>query len=114
MSDEAEVVTQSPKVMSALRGRNYQKVNGSVCSDNPVAHALAGADFDELVKFANAHGIDTAKYDALNKGQKRMNIGNRIRTLVKKGEVTVEQLEAIPRVKAPEPVKTPEPAEAEE
>ena len=108
---QAEVVTQStPRApMAALRSKKYEKVGGSISCGDEVATALAGVDHEALFQFAATVGIDVAKYDHLNAGQKRMNVGNRLRNLVKKGEVTVEQLAALPR--APEPVKAVKAAE---
>ncbi len=110
---EAEVVTEPRRAMSALRSKKYEKVGGSISCGDEVATALAGVDHAALFEFADSVGVETAKYDHLNAGQKRMNVGNRLRNLVKKGEVTVEQLAALPR--APEPVKpVKEAANAEE
>ena len=102
---QAEVVTQStPRApMAALRSKKYEKVGGSISCGDEVATALAGVDHEALFQFATTAGIDVAKYDHLNAGQKRMNVGNRLRNLVKKGEVEVAALAALPR--APEPVK---------
>ena len=100
----SEVQVQAPdKAMSALRSKKYDKTNGSVNCGDAIALALAGVDFDALMTFAAQVGIDTAKYDHLNAGQKRMNVGNRLRTLVKKESVSIDQLAALAR--APEPVK---------
>ena len=111
---QAEVVTQSTAraPMAALRSKKYEKVGGSISCGDEVATALAGVDHEALFQFAATVGIDVAKYDHLNAGQKRMNVGNRLRNLVKKGEVEVATLAALPR--APEPVKaTKEAASAE-
>ena len=112
---QAEVVTLSTAraPMAALRSKKYEKVGGSISCGDEVATALAGVDHEALFQFAATVGIDVAKYDHLNAGQKRMNVGNRLRNLVKKGEVEVATLAALPR--APEPVKaTKEAANAEE
>ena len=112
---QAEVVTQSTAraPMAALRSKKYEKVGGSISCGDEVATALAGVDHEALFQFAATVGIDVAKYDHLNAGQKRMNVGNRLRNLVKKGGVEVATLAALPR--APEPVKaTKEAANAEE
>lgn len=99
----AEVVQTTTRVaMGALRGKNYAKTNGSVSCGDEVAVALAGAKFEALVEFAKTVGIDTSKYDHLNPGQKRMNIGNKLRTLVRKGELSVAELAAIERAPVPE------------
>lgn len=43
-------------------------------------------DIPALKAIAKAHGIDFSKYEDLNNGQKRMNVGNRLRGLVKAGK----------------------------
>src|SRR5574337_574450 len=102
MENQEQVeVTSAKAVMGALRGK-YGK-DGS-CGD-AVAAALKDADLNSLIEFAGVEaGVDTSKYDHLNNGQKRMNIGNKLRTAVKKGEISVEQLAAIPR-QEPKPAK---------
>jgi colicin import membrane protein len=58
------------------------KHNGS-----PVAIALVGATIPEAKAIATACGVENVdKYDALNLGQIRMNLGNRIRGAVAKHE----------------------------
>lgn len=113
MSDEAQVEvtveTNKSGKMSALRGRYGKDAN---CGD-PVAEALKGADLAALTAFANSVGVDTDKYAALNNGQRRMNVGNRLRHLIKKGEVTIDQLNAVARAEPKaKPVKA-EPGAAE-
>jgi hypothetical protein len=43
-------------------------------------------DVDALRKIAKDNGIDFAPYEHLNNGQKRMNVGNKLRGLVRDGE----------------------------
>ena len=92
-----------------IRASVRTKVGGSISCGDEVATALAGVDHEALFQFAATVGIDVAKYDHLNAGQKRMNVGNRLRNLVKKGGVEVAALAALPRV--PEPVKAVKAAE---
>lgn len=103
MNAEGQEVREVKPVMGALRGKQYEKVNGSANCGDAIGLALAGADRDALLAFARSVGIDIDKYSHLNAGQQRMNVGNRLRGLVKKGEVNVDALAALPR--APEPVK---------
>ena len=42
-------------------------------------------DRDKLIRFAKANSVWDAKYEMLNLGMARMNVANRLRTLVKKG-----------------------------
>lgn len=104
MSDEAqvEVVAGNGGKMHALRGKYGKDAN---CGDD-VAEALKGADLDALLVFAAGNGIDVDKYAHLNNGQKRMNVGNRLRAMVKKGEVGVEALFDIERAPV-KPAKAP-------
>lgn len=90
---QVEVTTEKAGKMHALRGKYGKDAN---CGD-AVADALKGADLDALTEFANANGVDTDKYAHLNNGQRRMNIGNRLRNMVKKGEIGVDQLADIAR-----------------
>lgn len=43
-------------------------------------------DVKALKAIAKAHGIDFTPYEGLNNGQKRMNVGNKLRGLVKAGK----------------------------
>ena len=43
-------------------------------------------DVKALAAIAKAHGIDFKVYEHLNNGQKRMNVGNKLRGLVKAGK----------------------------
>lgn len=46
-------------------------------------------DLAALTAIAAANGIDVAKYASLNNGQKRMNVGNRMRGMLKNGQKVV-------------------------
>lgn len=46
-------------------------------------------DLAALAEVAKANGIDMAKYAHLNAGQQRMNVGNRLRGMEKRGEFVV-------------------------
>lgn len=96
-------VSETPKggTMSALRSKSYE---GGNCGDS-VAEALKGADFTHLKALAVELGIDVAKYDNLNPGQQRMNIGNRLRKLVKGDANILARLQAVPRAEVKEKPK---------
>tara|TARA_R110002096_G_C14438694_1_gene710535 strand:+ start:552 stop:950 length:399 start_codon:yes stop_codon:yes gene_type:complete len=69
----------------------------SLNNGDEVAQLLAGKTPEVIMAAAEVlcgfeEGELTAKYGHLNKGQQRMNAGNRIRSTVKKGTVTVDQL----------------------
>ena len=54
---------------------------GSFHKDDFLGHCLAGLTIDQVKIVAAELGIDATKYDHLNVGQQRMNIGNRMRAL---------------------------------
>jgi len=111
--EKSTETTTEVKPMSALRGKEYTKLNGSIVCGDDVSTALAGVELEALIKFAKANGVDTDKYAHLNNGQKRMNIGNRLRNLVKKGEVELAALTKLQRAPVKEkPAKAEKPAEA--
>lgn len=71
----------------------------SVDNGDEVAELLRGLSPDETCAvadhlFGEMAGTHWEKYQSLNKGQRRMNAGNRIRALIKRGEKTVEDLAA--------------------
>lgn len=69
--------------------------NSSLCNGDDVAQRLAGkTPADVLALAERLLGIDLkTRYAGLNPGQIRMNCGNRIRNAVKKGTVTLEQVQ---------------------
>ena len=62
--------------------------SGSYHKDDFLGHALDGVTVEQVKQIAVEMGIDTGKYDRLNPGQQRMNIGNRLRAMTthKEGE----------------------------
>ena len=73
--------------------------NKSLHNGDGVASKLAGMEPRDVVAMAErlldmAEGSLWTKYQNLNKGQQRMNAGNRIRNAVKRGDITAEQVEA--------------------
>lgn len=65
-----------------------------------VVSLLAGKTPEELRAVASKYGVDYT-WDHLNPGMQRMNLGNRLRAMVRKGEVTLS---------APKPAVTPKKA----
>ena len=98
--DEPAATKTGAGPMSALtRARaNYvasktAKGTKSLHNGDEVASALAGMPVEDVrAKVAAALGEDPARYDHLNAGQIRMNWGNRLRTAVRKGVVTLDAL----------------------
>ena len=73
--------------------------NKSLHNGDGVASKLAGMEPRDVVAMAERlleleEGSLWAKYQNLNKGQQRMNAGNRIRNAVKRGDITTEQVAA--------------------
>lgn len=69
----------------------------SLNTGDDVAHMLSGAEPFMVVKIAErALGLEAgelwAKYEHLNRGQQRMNAGNRLRAAIKRGDITIEDV----------------------
>lgn len=82
MDQETQEVTKTsikPNVANMVKGKG-----GSLHSNDFIGGALAGLTLDQVKTIADDLGVDASKYDHLNSGQQRMNIGNRLRALVKK------------------------------
>ena len=54
---------------------------GSFHKDDLIGHALNGLSLDQVKVVATELGLDANKYDHLNVGQQRMNLGNSLRRL---------------------------------
>lgn len=68
----------------------------SMNNGDVVATALIGMSVDEIKQVADGMGFeDIDRYDHLNVGQRRMNLGNRIRGLVSATDKAIEQAEAL-------------------
>lgn len=78
---EATVTESKAKIRPNTEGMVKGK-GGSFHKDDFVGTNLAGLTIDQVKAIATDIGIDAAKYDHLNVGQQRMNLGNRIRPLV--------------------------------
>ncbi len=103
VADEPEA--KVAPTMSAQMRKHRDKYQDTVSYNNrlsknngdKVAQLLAGATPEAVVAAAEQlcgfkEGELLAKYAHLNNGQRRMNSGNRIRSAVKKGTVTVDQV----------------------
>lgn len=100
--EESEEATMS-KILLKYRA-TYVKVvsnsgNASLNNGDEVAALLQGLSPDETCAvadhlFGELPGTHFEKYAHLNNGSRRMNAGNRIRALIKRGEKSVADLEA--------------------
>lgn len=97
-------ITSTPdnpsKSIVPTRFKEAYKAHGGTNGDN-VAMALKSAvtvrnkdgrettDWGVLRQIAEANGIDMDVYDKLNNGQKRMNVGNKLRGMIKAGQTVV-------------------------
>jgi hypothetical protein len=103
--------TESGKVVIRPDVENYTKSRAasgaaSMHTGDAVAKALEGANVDEVKKVASAMGLDDVnKYDKLNSGQIRMNLGNRIRGIVNKMEKDGEGTGVAKLEKAATPIR---------
>lgn len=99
--DEAEAKSMS-KTIAKYREMYEPSISASgrksLNTGDAIAHLLAG-----LEPLAVMHAAErllemeadelVTKYEKLNRGQQRMNAGNRIRSAIKRGERTIEDLE---------------------
>lgn len=72
-------------------------------------------DVDALWAIAKANGVDYSKYKDMNNGQKRMNVGNKLRGMVRDGlsvKIAGKTYEGAAAIKAKAKVEAPTPAEA--
>jgi len=104
LDDEAEEteVTMS-KILLKYRATYVKAVsnsgNASLNNGDEVAALLQALSPDETCAvadhlFGEFPGTHFAKYQGLNNGSRRMNAGNRIRALIKRGTKTIADLEA--------------------
>jgi hypothetical protein len=85
--NEATVHPEKTSIRPKVEGMVKTK-SGSFHKDDFLGNALAGVTVEQVKLVAAEMGVDTGKYDHLNPGQQRMNIGNRLRALTthKEGE----------------------------
>lgn len=102
--DEEEEVLDMSKILSKYRG-TYVKVakasgRPSLDKGDEVATALRDLTLGEVLAVADLatkspFGTHQERYTGLNVGSQRMNAGNRIRAVVKKGETNIQELLAL-------------------
>ena len=105
LNDESEDEEGSSRNMSKILQKyapGYQPtvaVSGrkSLNNGDTIADLLAGMDPDQIIWAAERIlGLEAGelaeKYDGLNRGQKRMNAGNRIRAAIKRGDLTMDEV----------------------
>lgn len=88
--DAAERVKVLKSVITAAYRAKYREHGGS--NGDEIATQLAAYTKDGpdgLVALAEANSVWKAEYLALNPGQRRMTVGNRLRALVRKGQAVV-------------------------
>ena len=79
-----------PKYVQTVSARG----NTTLCNGDDLAIRLSNKTPAEVLELASKLlGLDLkAKYASLNPGQQRMNAGNRLRSALKKGNITMEQV----------------------
>lgn len=99
---DAPVITMAQQLQS--HRANYVKTlgvnnKGSMDNDDQTARQLRAMDPDVVVTLAEVvtgqpTGSLTTAYANLNRGQRRMNAGNRIRNAIKRGDITMADVKA--------------------
>jgi len=94
MSEQAaEKAKIRPDISNYVTGRSASGAK-TMHRDDAVARGLDGMTVDEVKQVASALDIENVdKYDHLNIGQQRMNLGNRIRGAVSKANKIFVELE---------------------
>ena len=101
--DEAETKNMS-KTMQKYREGYEPSISASgrksLNTGDAIAHLLAGLEPLAVMQAAEVvlgleDGELVTKYEKLNRGQQRMNAGNRIRSAAKRGDITVADLEKV-------------------
>lgn len=107
--------TNPSKSIVPPKFKTLYSIHGGTNGDN-VALALRSAetinadgrpvlDWDTMLTIAKANDIDLSAYAHLNAGQKRMNLGNKLRGMIKSGKSVVIGKKRIANLKAAEPVQ---------
>ena len=73
--------------------------------ETPNADGRPTLGWDTIQEVAKANGIDVSAYAKLNNGQKRMNLGNKLRGMVKAGKPVQIGKRRIANVKPADPVQ---------
>lgn len=104
-AEEGEPEEDAPAVNAfkgdRLKARKAAYVKHKHCGDD-LATAVAGVETGVLLGAAEQLGVDVAKWSHLNNGQRRMNCGNVLRTMIKKADADrqaeiLEVLRNLPR-----------------
>ena len=104
LDDESEASREMSATLAKYRSRYTVSVapsgRKSLNNGDEIAEILEGRDAKEVLVIAEQLlGLEAGelqvKYERLNVGQKRMNGGNRIRSAIKRGDVTVDDLRAV-------------------
>jgi hypothetical protein len=99
--DEAEAKSMS-KTLEKYRVAYEPSISASgrksLNNGDDLAHFLSGMDPLNVITLAEValgleHGTLLDKYRHLNRGQQRMNAGNRIRAAIKRGDITYKDVE---------------------
>ena len=101
--DEAETKSMSKTIAKYREGYEPSiSVSGrkSLNTGDEIAHLLVGLEPVAVMKAAEEvlgleDGELVMKYANLNRGQQRMNAGNRIRSAAKRGDITVEDVKKV-------------------
>lgn len=84
---EAQTEVSTPKTVIRPNVASMVKTaGGSYHKDDVLGHALSGLTVEQVKEIGTDAGVDASKYDHLNPGQQRMNVGNRLRAIVAKDE----------------------------
>jgi hypothetical protein len=79
----------SPKIEDMVKTKS-----GSFHKDDFIGGTLDGLNIDQVKEIAKELGLDANKYDHLNVGQQRMNLGNRLRAMTARNEGHSEEAAA--------------------
>jgi hypothetical protein len=82
------------KTVIRPKTENYVKSATGLHKDDLIGNSLDGLLLDQVKSIAAELDIDVNKYDHLNAGHQRMNIGNRLRKVVVGNDINSEHLVA--------------------
>lgn len=94
--DDETAGSKMAETLSRYRSRYVPTLSAkgkkSLCNGDPLALLLSGLDLPALFALAASVGLVDCeeRYQSLNPGQKRMNVGNRLRAIVKKGTAAID------------------------
>ena len=94
--DDESATSKMAETLNKYRSRYVPTLSAkgkkSLCNGDPLALLLSGLDLPALFALAASVGLVDCeeRYQSLNPGQKRMNVGNRLRAMVKKGTAAID------------------------